>query len=128
MDRTKGFGYCGLACCICSDGACPGCRREGCGNRDWCGCFRCGREKGHAGCWECAGFPCAGGMMEKTKVRAFARFLREYGEEKLMDCLERNERAGVVYHYPGGVLGDYDAPGTEEETIALILHGRGSAG
>lgn len=124
MNRGKGFGYCGLACCICSDEGCPGCREAGCVNKDWCGSYRCGREKGHAGCWDCGEFPCSGGMLDKRKVRVFAEFLRKHGEQMLLDCLERNEQAGVVYHYPGGFLGDYDAPETDEALIALILNGK----
>ncbi len=63
-------------------------------------------------------------MLDKMRVRAFARFIREYGETKLMDCMETNERAGIVYHYPGQLIGDYDVPQTEEEIIELLCHGK----
>ena len=33
--------------------------------------------------------------------------------KKLLECLERNRCAGIVYHRPGGLTGDYDLP-TEE--------------
>ena len=41
-----------------------------------------------------------------------------------MDCLERNEAAGVVYHRSKTDLyGDYDEPEEIEEIIHLILTG-----
>ena len=41
-----------------------------------------------------------------------------------MDCLERNEAAGLVYHRSEGELyGDYDIPDNVEDIIALILTG-----
>lgn len=125
MDRKRGLAYCGLACCLCtSQPDCPGCRDEGCESRGWCKSFHCCRERGYAGCWDCPEFPCGEGMMEKLKPRAFARFVREHGEEALLDCLERNERAGVVYHEPGTVTGEYDSAGDEEGVFSLLLYGR----
>lgn len=125
MDRTKGIAYCGLACCVCGHNAtCAGCRNEGCEGKDWCKSFQCCKEKGLSGCWACAEFPCENPMFEKTRVRAFARFIAEYGEERLMELLERNEAAGMVYHYEGQLTGDYDIPETEEGIWALILRGK----
>lgn len=129
MRREKGVAYCGLACCVCGQNAeCAGCRNEGCTGREWCKNFRCCREKGLSGCWECTEFPCAGSMLDKARVRAFAEFIGEHGEEKLMECLERNERAGMVYHHEGQLTGDYDVPGTVEGIKALIRNGRGAPG
>ena len=34
-------------------------------------------------------------------------YIKRYGEPNLLDCLERNEKAGVVYHREG-IVGDYD--------------------
>ena len=63
-------------------------------------------------------------MLEDLKPRAFNEFIRRYGMEKLMDCLERNEAAGVVYHRSKTDLyGDYDEPEEIEEIIHLILTG-----
>jgi hypothetical protein len=38
--------------------------------------------------------------------------------------LERNEMAGLVYHYEGQLTGDYDSPETEEGIWELILRGK----
>lgn len=124
MNRRKGVAYCGLACCVCGDKSCPGCRNEGCSGKDWCRNYKCCREKGFAGCWECGDFPCSGGMLDKMRIRAFARFIKQNGEDELMDCLERNEKNGVVYHHEGKLTGDYDRFETEEEIIRFIKGGR----
>lgn len=42
------------------------------------------------------------------------KFARRYGMEELLDCLERNEKAGIVYHREG-IMGDYDDFEDEEE-------------
>jgi hypothetical protein len=54
-------------------------------------------------------------MHDKIRVLAFAEFIKRNGEEKMMDCLVRNEKQGVVYHYPGQVIGDYDKCKTVDE-------------
>lgn len=124
MDRAKGIAYCGLACCVCSHNeGCLGCRNEGCTIWEECKSFHCCKEKGIAGCWECDEFPCDNPMFEKPRVRAFIRFIAEYGEERLMDCLKRNEAAGITYHNEGQLTGDYDIPDTEENIRTLILSG-----
>ena len=73
------------------------------------------------GCWECSEFPCDNPMLNKLRVRAFAKFVSENGEEKFMDLLEKNEKAGLIYHYEGQLIGDYDKPDTEEGIKKLIL-------
>lgn len=124
MDRQKGVAFCGLACAVCGSNAnCAGCRDEGCKDKDWCINLRCCKTKGLNGCWECGGFPCEGSMLDSMRIKAFAGFIREFGEERLLDCLERNEQAGIVYHYPGELTGDYDTPKTEEGIWRLILSG-----
>ena len=35
-------------------------------------------------------------------------FIQRYGMDELLDCLERNEKNGIVYHREG-INGDYDA-------------------
>lgn len=62
--------------------------------------------KGFTHCYECPE-PCTKGLLGKTKAYAFTRFAGLYGEERLLDCLERNEKNGVVYHRIG-ITGDYD--------------------
>ena len=63
-------------------------------------------------------------MLAELKPRAFNEFIRRYGIDKLMDCLERNEAAGIVYHRSKTDLyGDYDIPDNMEDIIQLILTG-----
>ncbi len=125
MIKERGIAYCGLACCSCSENAeCPGCKNDGCRDREWCKNRNCCIEKGLNGCWECAEFPCAGGMLDKKRIRAFARYVREFGEADLIRVLERNERRGIVYHHPGTLVGDYDRFDTEERILWFIRLGR----
>ncbi|MEG1557115.1 MAG: DUF3795 domain-containing protein [Oscillospiraceae bacterium] len=125
MDRKKGVAYCGLACCVCSENAtCAGCQNEDCKDKEVCKSFSCCKKKGLNGCWECSDFPCSNQMLDKLRVRTFAKFIAEYGKERLMDALEKNEAAGVVYHYDGQLVGDYDMPKTEAEIKHLILFGK----
>lgn len=56
-------------------------------------------------------------------MRAFVRFAKEHGEQGLLDRLAENERAGIVYHYPDGLTGDYDLE-NEQEILDLLEHGR----
>lgn len=123
MNREKGMAYCGLACCVCSENAeCAGCRNDGCKDKEWCKSFHCCKEKGFNGCWECREFPCDNPMFNKPRVRTFAKFVAEHGEDKLMDLLQKNESLGMIYHYEGQLVGDYDVPQTEEEIKKLILN------
>jgi hypothetical protein len=84
-----------------------------------CKHFDCCREKGFDGCWECGEFPC-GGMHDKVRVRAFVEFIKLNGEERILDCLEQNEKDGIVYHYPGQYEGDYDKCKTVAEVIRIL--------
>ena len=59
----------------------------------------------------------------KIKARAFAEFARRYGLEELLDCLERNEQAGIVYHR-NGIMGDYDEFDDLEKLIQFIKTGK----
>lgn len=125
MQREKGIAYCGLACCVCSENTnCPGCRNDGCKDKGWCKNFNCCKSKGINGCWECDEFPCSNSMLDKTRIRAFARFIKEHGEETLINYLDRNEKSGIVYHYKDQLIGDYDKPVTEDEIIQLIIKGK----
>ena len=60
--------------------------------------------------------------MQKIKPYGFTLFIKRYGVEELLDCLERNEKNGVVYHREG-VLGDYDDFEDVEELIHFIKTG-----
>ncbi len=116
--------YCGLACCLCArKGECPGCQAGGCAQHGWCKNYNCCRAKGLNGCWECVEFPCSGSMLDKPRIRAFARFARLYGPDEMARCLLRNQSAGVVYHYAGQLVGDYDQYDSEAEIIAAIRSG-----
>jgi hypothetical protein len=120
-----GIAYCGLACCVCSENShCQGCRDGGCRDREWCANLKCCRDKGLRGCWECDRFPCSGNMLDKPRVCAFARFVKEYGEDKLVTCLLRNKSNGVVYHYDGQLVGDYDQCHSDDEIFRMILRGK----
>ena len=131
MKRELGIARCGLACCLCSENVtCKGCKRDGfmelswCKDAEWCEVRRCGIEKNLNGCYECTPAECRKGLYaEKIKPRAFAEFARRYGVEELLDCLERNEQAGIVYHREG-IMGDYDDFEDLEELIDFIRTGK----
>lgn len=116
--------YCGLACCVCSENKdCIGCQDGGCEIHGWCKNYNCCKEKGLNGCWECAEFPCGGSMLDKLRIRVFAEFARRYGADELERCLLRNKEKGIIYHYDGQLVGDYDRCQTEEEIIDIIKTG-----
>ena len=62
-------------------------------------------------------------MLARERQRAFLRFIAQYGEARLMDALERNERAGIQYHYFGEIVGDYDRLDSEEAVLDLLENG-----
>jgi hypothetical protein len=125
VKREKGIAYCGLACCVCGENEhCVGCRNDGCINKDWCQNRNCCIEKRIKGCWECADFPCGAGLLEKLRPRTFSKFIAERGEAALLSCLETNEKAGVIYHYEKQLIGDYDAPETEEGILHMLIYGK----
>ncbi len=63
-------------------------------------------------------------MLDKPRIRAFASFIKQHGEELILDCLERNERAGIKYHHPGKLTGDYDIPESEAGIFHMLLLGK----
>ena len=123
MKRERGIARCGLACCLCSENdSCGGCQSEGCPGKETCQNLACSRQKGIGHCYECPTL-CHNGLLSKVKPYAFTLFCREYGEEALLDCLERNEKRGVVYHR-SGITGDYDDFNSAEDLITFIRTGR----
>lgn len=107
MKRELGIARCGLACCLCAKNEdCGGCRAENCHDKEWCENRKCSMEKEIGHCFECKE-ECRKGLLQKIKPYAFTLFARQYGVEYLLDCLERNEQNGVVYHREG-ITGDYD--------------------
>lgn len=121
----KAIAYCGLACCVCSENdKCIGCQNGGCDIHGWCKNYNCCREKGLNGCWECVHFPCSGGMLDKPRIRTFAEFARRYGVDELEKRLLRNKEKGIIYHYEGQLVSDYDKCQNEEEIIEMIKNGK----
>ena len=122
MKRELGIGRCGLACCLCSENVhCAGCSSGDCPDKDWCENRRCSLEKGCSHCFECEE-ECRKGLLKKNKPYGFSLFARRYGLEELLNCLERNESKGIVYHREG-ILGDYDDFEDVEELIRFIRSG-----
>lgn len=122
MKRELGIARCGLACCLCSENiSCNGCGSAGCPDSLWCENKKCSTEKGLSHCYQCDA-DCQKGLLSKIKPYAFTQFIKRYGVEKLLDCLEENEKNGVVYHRDG-INGDYDDFEDAEQLIQFILTG-----
>lgn len=123
MKRELGIARCGLACCLCSENeTCGGCLSEECPDKDWCANRKCSLEKGLMKCADCTE-DCKKGMLGKIKPCGFTLFVKRYGEEALLDCLERNEKNGIVYHREG-IVGDYDDFDDAERLIEFIRTGK----
>ena len=123
MKRELGIARCGLACCLCSENDhCSGCNSGECPDKAWCENRRCSIEKGIAHCYDCDA-ACRKGLLSKIKPFAFTVFVQRFGEEELLDCLEKNEKNGVIYHREG-IIGDYDAFDNVEELISFIKSGK----
>ncbi len=123
MKRELGFARCGLACCLCSENThCSGCNSGECPDKEWCENRKCSIEKGLNSCYECSE-SCRKGLLLKIKPFGFIEFIKRYGKERLLDCLERNEKNGVVYHRDG-INGDYDDFSNVEQLIEFILTGK----
>jgi hypothetical protein len=125
MRRELGIARCGLGCCVCiAQNDCEGCNSDLCRYKDYCQNRKCTIGKGLRYCAECSETDCRKDVLKDLRPRAFNEFIRRYGAEKLMDCLERNEAAGIVYHRSETDLyGDYDVPDTMEGIIRFILTG-----
>lgn len=123
MKRELGIARCGLACCLCSENQkCRGCRSDDCPDKDWCENRKCSTKKGMSHCSAC-GEDCRKGLLNKIKPYGFTLFLKRYGEDELLDCLERNEKNGIVYHREG-IVGDYDDFDDVERLIEFIRTGK----
>lgn len=116
--------YCGLICSFCcTDGSCNCKSDNNCGKRlspEGCYQYNCCTSKGINGCWECDDSPCGKDMLavDKIKMRAFVRCIKEEGIQKFFEYLEQNEKDGIVYHRTG-VIGDYDLS-SENEVLNLL--------
>lgn len=123
MKRELGIARCGLACCLCSENErCRGCNSGDCPDRAWCENRSCSIEKGVDACFACTD-ECRKGLLAKIKPYGFTLFARRFGMETLLDCLEENEKNGVVYHRQG-IVGDYDDFDDVEALIRFISTGR----
>lgn len=123
MKRELGIARCGLACCLCSENdKCSGCNSDACPDKDWCDNRRCTIEKDISHCYEC-NEDCKKGLLNKIKPYAFTLFAKRYCEEKLLDCLEANEKNGIVYHRDG-INGDYDDFNSAEKLMDFIKTGK----
>lgn len=123
MKRELGIGRCGLACCLCSENdQCNGCSAGDCPGQNWCANRKCSLEKGIDHCYSCPS-NCREGMQAKIRPYGFGLFARRYGEEALLDCLEANEKRGVVYHREN-LTGDYDDFDDVEALIEFIRSGK----
>ncbi|MDO5520637.1 MAG: DUF3795 domain-containing protein [bacterium] len=123
MRRELGIARCGLACCLCSENTtCAGCNSGECTNKEWCENRKCSMEKNINSCYSCEE-DCHKGLLHKIKPYGFTVFAKRYGIEELLNCLERNEKNGVVYHREG-IVGDYDQFDSVEELIQFIKTGK----
>ena len=120
MKRELGIARCGLACCLCSEN-CSGCNSGECPDREWCENRKCSLSKSIGHCYECEE-ECRKGLLAKIKPYGFTEFVKKYGEKELLDCLERNEANGIVYHR-NGIMGDYDDFDDVEQLMNFILTG-----
>ena len=117
-----GIAKCGLACCLCTENdTCEGCNSGKCPDKDRCENRKCSSEKNYSHCFNC-NQDCRKGLLAKIKPYGFTVFVKRFGEETLLNCLERNEKMGVVYHREG-ITGDYDDFEDVEELINFIKTG-----
>lgn len=93
----RGVAPCGLVCKYCSERiGCSGCRRI----RD-------------------AQAPCDADKLTSLRIRTFAAYAREHGDEALLHHLERKAAQGVLYHRDG-LTGDYDGFDTSEALVDFL--------
>ena len=123
MKRELGIARCGLACCLCSENiSCGGCNSGECPGYAGCENRLCSLDKHFSHCFECKE-ECTKGLLQKIKPYGFNLFIKRFGEEELLSCLESNEKRGVVYHREG-INGDYDEFDDVEKLIEFIRTGQ----
>lgn len=119
---SDGIASCGLVCKLCHfANSCNGCRSENnCyGSRkstEDCYQYNCCTEKGIEGCWECDVAPCDKGMFSEShdvRLRAFIKYIKENGKDKLAERLYFNLQKGIYY----GHGKDYDNLGSIEAVL-----------
>lgn len=82
----------------------------------------CTLSKNLTHCYDCSQ-DCKKGLLSKIKPYTFTVFARRYGADALLDCLERNEKNGAIYHRDG-IWGDYDDFDDVEKLIKFIQTGQ----
>ena len=123
MKRELGIARCGLACCLCTENEhCRGCNSGDCPGVNGCENRSCSISRDISHCYRCDE-KCRKGLLRKIKPYAFTEFIKRYGEKQLLDCLERNESLGIVYHRDG-INGDYDDFDDVEKLINFIRTGQ----
>ena len=123
MKRELGIARCGLACCLCSENeTCNGCYSDNCPDYARCENRKCSIAKGLPGCYACE-MDCKRGLLNKIKPYGFTLFVKRYGVESLLNCLEENEKRGILYH-DKGIVGDYDDFDDVEDLIEFIKTGK----
>ena len=117
------LGIARCACCLCSENTIfNGCNSGDCPDNDWCENRKCSIEKDITHCYACEE-DCKKGLLSKIKPYGFTLFIKRYGEDKLLDCLKKNEKRGIVYHREG-INGDYDDFDDVEKLIEFIKIGK----
>ena len=123
MKRELGIARCGLACCLCSENEhCRGCNSGDCPDKEWCENRSCTIERSIENCYLCEA-DCRKGMLTRIKPYGFTMFAKRYGIEALLNCLEENEKNGVIYHRQG-IVGDYDDFDNVEALVSFIQTGK----
>ncbi len=51
--EMKDMALCGLACVLCSETDCPGCKARGCSQVSDCSVYQCSTGRGLDGCYQC---------------------------------------------------------------------------
>ena len=123
MKRELGIARCGLACCLCSQNeSCAGCNSGECPDKDWCENRKCSLEKGCEHCYDCSE-NCKKGLLSKIKLKGGNKMSLNWSLKELLDCLEQNEKNGILYHRKG-INGDYDNFDDVETLIDFIKTGK----
>ena len=117
--EERGIAYCGLACVLCSSADCSGCVSEIACGKD-CAIGKCAVEKGVDGCYACPDYPCGEDMLKNKRIKAFNRYMQDFGKDALIKRLDANNQKGIAYHKPDGSIGDYDILETEDEIYELL--------
>ena len=113
MKRELGIARCGLACCLCTENVtCNGCDSNGCPDNEFCENKKCSVAKELSHCYKCEE-NCRKGLLSKIKPYTFTLFGKKYGEGKLLDWLERNEKNQKKLLLSNFILMDWGKDGME---------------